>query len=148
MPTDFSLAESYHFGSTHQSHLIAQTELRCATHAMVVVPGLPLHVIQRGNNPQAFFFTDQHYYRFHTDLRAAAQRFDCAIHAYVYMTNHVQLFVTPSARQGISRMGQSVGRRMYTTLTMYITVAAPCGRGVSSRRLLIQTDTCLSVATI
>ena len=76
----------------------------------VVVPGLPLHVIQRGNNRQAIFFTDQDYDRFHTDLRTASERFDCVIHAYVYMTNHVLLLVTPSARQGISRMMQSVGR--------------------------------------
>jgi putative transposase len=77
----------------------------------VVVPGLPLHVIQRGNNRQAIFYTDQDYYRFHADLRAASERFDCAIHAYVYMTNHVHLLVTPSTRQGISRMMQSAGRR-------------------------------------
>jgi putative transposase len=77
----------------------------------VVVPGLPLHVIQRGNNRQAIFFTDQDYDRFHTDLRTASERFDCVIHAYVYMTNHVHLLVTPSARRGISRMMQSVGRR-------------------------------------
>jgi putative transposase len=77
----------------------------------VVVPGLPLHVIQRGNNRQAIFFTDQDYDRFHTDLRTASEQFDCAIHAYVYMTNHVHLLVTPSTRRGISRMTQSVGRR-------------------------------------
>lgn len=77
----------------------------------VVVPGLPLHVIQRGNNRQAIFFRGQDYDRFHTDLRAASERFDCVIHAYVYMTNHVHLLVTPSTRQGISRMMQSVGRR-------------------------------------
>jgi len=77
----------------------------------VVVPGLPLHVIQRGNNRQAIFYTDQDYQRFHTDLRTASERFDCAIHAYVYMTNHVHLLVTPGTRQGVSRMMQSVGRR-------------------------------------
>jgi len=52
----------------------------------VVVPGLPLHVIQRGNNRQAIFFTDQDYYRFHTDLRTASEQFDCVVHAYVYIT--------------------------------------------------------------
>jgi putative transposase len=76
----------------------------------VVVPGLPLHVIQRGNNRQAIFFTDQDYDRFHTDLRTASERFDCVIHAYVYMTSHVHLLVTPSTRRGISRMMQSVRR--------------------------------------
>ena len=77
----------------------------------VVVPGLPLHVIQRGNNRQAIFFSDQDYDRFHTDLHAASERFDCVIHAYVYMTNHVHLLVTPCTVQSISRMMQSIGRR-------------------------------------
>ncbi len=77
----------------------------------VVVPGHPLHVIQRGNNRQAIFFADQDYNRFHNDLRAASLRFDCVIHAYVYMTNHVHLLITPNTRQGISLMMQSVGRR-------------------------------------
>lgn len=77
----------------------------------VVVPGHPLHVIQRGNNRQAIFFADRDCCHFHNDLREASQRFDCVIHAYVYMTNHVHLLVTPSSRQGISRMMQSIGRR-------------------------------------
>jgi len=77
----------------------------------IVVPGLPLHVIQRDNNRQPIFFSGQDYCRFHTDLRVASERFDCVIHAYVYMTNHVRLLVTPSTRQGISRMMQSLGRR-------------------------------------
>ena len=77
----------------------------------VVVPGLPLHVIQRGNNRQAIFFTGQDYTRFHAYLLAASERFDCVIHAYIYMTNPVHLLVTPSGRQGVSRMVQSVGRR-------------------------------------
>ena len=70
----------------------------------VVVPGLPLHVIQRGNNRQAIFFTGQDYTRFHAYLLAASERFDCVIHAYIYMTNPVHLLVTPSDRQGVSRM--------------------------------------------
>ena len=38
-------------------------------------------------------------------------RYQCAIHAYVLMTNHVHLLATPSTPEGPSRMMQSVGRR-------------------------------------
>lgn len=111
----------------------------------VVVPGHRLHVIQRGNNRQAIFFAEQDYHRFHNDLREASQRFDYVIHAYVYMTNHVHLLVTPGSSQGISRMMQSIGRRYVRYIIAFMFVAAPCGRGTSSRLLLIQTNTCLQI---
>jgi hypothetical protein len=49
-----------------------------------VVPGLPLHVFQRGHNRQVIFFTDQDYDRFHADLLTASKRFDCVIHLCLY----------------------------------------------------------------
>ena len=76
-----------------------------------VVPGLPVHVIQRGNNRQAVFFADSNYRLYLDSLRMAVERAGCAVHAYVLMTNHVHLLVTPSAAQGLSRLMQSVGRR-------------------------------------
>lgn len=77
----------------------------------VVVPGLPLHVIQRGNNRQAIYFADHDYQHFYDDLLSASEQFGCSVHAYVYMTNHVHLLVTPESAQGLSRMMQSTGRR-------------------------------------
>ena len=35
----------------------------------------------------------------------------CAVHAYVLMTNHVHLLVTPMSEGAIGRMMQSLGRR-------------------------------------
>ena len=73
--------------------------------------GVPQHVIQRGNNRQACFAADEDY-RFYLDcLRDASQRYRCAIHAYVLMTNHVHLLVTPGETGAISRFMQHVGRR-------------------------------------
>jgi putative transposase len=75
------------------------------------VVGNPQHVIQRGNNRQATFFAEEDY-RFYLDsLRQAARKYDCAIHAYVLMTNHVHLLVTQGQVESISRLMQSVGRR-------------------------------------
>jgi len=73
--------------------------------------GIPQHVIQRGNNRQACFFAEQDY-RFYLDcLAEAAREYECAIHAYVLMTNHVHLLVSPNSPPGIARMMQSLGRR-------------------------------------
>jgi REP-associated tyrosine transposase len=65
-----------------------------------LVPGLPQHVIQCDNNRQAIFFTeaDDRYYL--DTLQQAAARYNCAIHAFVLMTNHVHLLVTPYAETG------------------------------------------------
>ena len=72
---------------------------------------IPLHVVQRGNNRQPTFFADEDY-RFYLDcLGEAAIKYRCALHAYVLMTNHVHLLVTPGIPEGLSRMMQSVGRR-------------------------------------
>lgn len=78
------------------------------------LPEVPAHVIQRGNNRQAVFFSDDDYHAYLGWLEEGAARHRCTIHAYVLMTNHVHLLVTPEARDSISRTIQYVGRRYVT----------------------------------
>ena len=70
-----------------------------------------MHVVQRGNNRAACFFNDVDR-RFYLKClaRAAATR-QCVVHAYVLMTNHVHLLVTPSKEGAASAMMQDIGRR-------------------------------------
>ena len=75
------------------------------------LPGIPQHVVQRGNDRQACFAAEADYLRYQQELREASAKHDCAIHAYVLMTNHVHLLVTPATTGAISRMMQAVGRR-------------------------------------
>lgn len=75
------------------------------------VPGVPQHVIQRGNDRQPCFFADADYLRYRSDLREVAMREGCAVHAYVLMTNHVHLLVTPTTEGAIGPVMQSLGRR-------------------------------------
>jgi REP-associated tyrosine transposase len=75
------------------------------------IPGIPCHVIQRGNNRNACFFTEADY-RFYLDcLQDACINNHVDIHAYVQMTNHVHMLLTPDSQEGISRVMQSLGRR-------------------------------------
>ncbi|QRN52048.1 transposase [Dyella caseinilytica] len=78
------------------------------------IPGLPQHVIQRGNNRQPCFLRDQDYRCYLQLLREACEQQQCLIHAYVLMTNHVHLLVTPSATGSLSLCMQSLGRRYVT----------------------------------
>jgi putative transposase len=74
------------------------------------VARVPQHVVQRGNDRQPCFFTEADYFRYLVDLRDAALRYEVAVHAYVLMTNHVHLLVTPTAVGGVSRLMQFLGR--------------------------------------
>ena len=73
--------------------------------------GIPQHVIQRGNNREPCFYAEEDYRRYLNDLHESAIKYNCCIHAYVLMTNHVHLLVTPMESQGVSRMMQALGRR-------------------------------------
>jgi len=74
-------------------------------------PGVPQHVIQRGNNRCACFAVEADYHVFRDCLSAACEKHGCRIHAYVFMTNHVHLLATPSTETAIAQVMQSVGRR-------------------------------------
>ena len=73
--------------------------------------GLAQHVTQGGNEKQPCFFREVDYVRYLKDLREAAIKCECRVHAYVLMTNHVHLLVTPTAAGALSRMIQATGRR-------------------------------------
>ncbi len=73
--------------------------------------GMPCHVIQRGNNREACFFTEQDYLFYLDCLDDACHRYKVALHAYVLMTNHVHFLMTPSDIEGVSRVMQSLGRK-------------------------------------
>ena len=75
-----------------------------------ILPGHPHHVIQRGNNKAVIFCSDEDYRFYLEKLVELSARFGCGIHAYVLMTNHVHLLVTPASEDSISKMMQSLGR--------------------------------------
>ena len=77
----------------------------------LTLPGYPHHVIQRGNNRQAIFARLADYQRLLDLLDDNARQFDVAIHAYVLMSNHFHLLVTPQSSDGLPQMMQAVGRR-------------------------------------
>lgn len=76
-----------------------------------VVPEVPLHITQRGNNRLRCFFEEDDYHVYLNLLRAASLRAECRIHAYVLMSNHVHLLVSPNDEQGPSMLMKSLGQR-------------------------------------
>ncbi|MBU0464220.1 MAG: transposase [Proteobacteria bacterium] len=77
----------------------------------IIMPGVPIHIIQRGNNRQACFFADEDY-QFYLDwVKEYSIATDCAIHAYVLMTNHVHLLLTPAEQCSAGDLMKRLGQR-------------------------------------
>ena len=47
----------------------------------IVMPGQPMHVIQRGNNRQPVFFADEDYRVYLDALKDASDKYNCDVHA-------------------------------------------------------------------
>jgi putative transposase len=77
----------------------------------VTLPGVPLHIIQRGNNREACFYADQDYHAYLAWLDEYARKSLCAVHAYVLMTNHVHLLITPRTADGAGTLMKRLGQR-------------------------------------
>ena len=76
----------------------------------ISLPGIPQHVVQRGNNRLPCFLDDGDRLRYLHLLRDALHHCDCRLHAYVLMDNHVHLLLTPATADSIARLMQRLGR--------------------------------------
>ena len=75
-----------------------------------IIPGEPQHVIVRGNNRTEIFCAEADYRFYLEKLQFACKKHGCEVHAYVLMTNHVHMLMTPHAEQSLSKTLQMVGR--------------------------------------
>jgi putative transposase len=72
--------------------------------------GVPQHVIQRGNNRQICFGSEEDFKAYLHWLKQYSKKYGVSVHAWVLMTNHVHLLCTPWSVDGLSKMMQSLGR--------------------------------------
>ena len=79
--------------------------------ARLSIPGIPWHIIQRGNNRSVCFYAEDDYQFYLHYLEELAIKFGCAIHAYVLMTNHVHLLLTPERPDSASLLMKHLGQR-------------------------------------
>lgn len=79
--------------------------------ARLRLAGLPLHIIQRGNNRTPCFYTLRDHALYLDHLEELSWKYGCAIHAYVLMTNHVHLLLTPAGEDGPSLLMKHLGQR-------------------------------------
>lgn len=82
-----------------------------ARQTRLFLDGCAQHVIQRGINHMDIFREEQDYRYFQEWMRSAATEYSVMVHSYIFMRNHIHLLVTPSTKDALSKMMQSVGRR-------------------------------------
>jgi putative transposase len=77
----------------------------------LALPGIPWHIIQRGNNRSACFYDDSDCLFYLDTLAEQAEKYHCRIHAYVLMTNHVHLLLTPKEEDSAALLMKHLGQR-------------------------------------
>jgi putative transposase len=77
----------------------------------LVLPNIPQHLIQRGNNRTACFYANEDDVNYLDWLEEYAHRTECQIHAYGLMTHHVHLLVSTPKAEAIGRMIKALGQR-------------------------------------
>ena len=68
------------------------------------IDGVPLHIVQRGHNREPCFFSDDDCHAYLLWLDEALAECRCTLHAYVLMTNHVHLLLTPAEARLVPRL--------------------------------------------
>ena len=72
--------------------------------ARIVIPGVPHHVTQRGNNKQDVFFTPEDRRVYLSMLRNFASRLQLKVMGYCLMSNHVHLVAIPPDEKALARV--------------------------------------------
>jgi putative transposase len=77
----------------------------------ILLDAVPLHIVQRGHNREPCFFAEEDFHTYLHWLGEALREHDVALHAFVLMTNHVHLLLTPKRAERVPRLVISLGRR-------------------------------------
>ncbi len=77
----------------------------------IVIPNQPLHIMHRGNNRQDIFKTKEDMHRIKADIKESLLKSKCKLHAYVIMSNHLHLLLTPNDKDQLAIFMQSMANR-------------------------------------
>ena len=111
-------------------------------HARIVAAGYPMHAILRGIDRGAIFFADTDNRNFLEALAEQAVAESVQVHAYVLMTNHVHLLMTPATDRGPSLLMKGLGQRYVQHVNRTYTRTGTLFEG-RFRSSLIEADTYL-----
>jgi len=79
--------------------------------ARVVVPGIPHHIIQRGNRRMETFFSDADYREYMYLMAEWCNRCKVEVWSYCLMPNHIHIIAIPETEDGLRRAIGEAHRR-------------------------------------
>jgi putative transposase len=85
--------------------------MRMPRRARIQVPGLPLHIVQRGHNRHGCFLESSDAQLYLALLDKYRRKYPCRVHAFVLMTNHVHLLMTPDEPRNASELMRHLNLR-------------------------------------
>jgi putative transposase len=94
--------------------VFAWLEFLMPRRSRLVLPGVPLHLIQRGNNRQICFVAAEDFAVYLHWLHQYADETGCRLHAYALMTNHVHLLISADRAQAPGALMKALGQRYGT----------------------------------
>jgi len=77
----------------------------------LIVEDIPYHVIQRGNNRNPIFYSDQDYLFFLKVLKEAKLKHPCLVYSYCLMPNHFHLLVEPKEKENLCLLMKLIGAK-------------------------------------
>jgi putative transposase len=77
----------------------------------MVVPGLPVHVVQRGVNRCDIFANDKDRNIYLQFLIEASDKHACPVHCYVLMGNHIHMLMTPAENDSLQATMHALNTR-------------------------------------
>jgi putative transposase len=80
-----------------------------------VAPGIPHHVIQRGNRCQKTFFNEEDYQAYLELMSEWCSRYGVESWGYCLMPNHVHLTLVPETKDGLN-LAVGEAHRRYTRM--------------------------------
>lgn len=79
--------------------------------ARIRLSNVPFHVLQRGHNRSACFSGENEFELYLGLLGEFCAQTECRLHAYVLMTNHVHLLLTPEHEQSVTELMSRINQR-------------------------------------
>ncbi len=110
--------------------------------ARVSLPEIPMHIVQRGHNREASFFSDEDRLYYLEQLQRLLPECGCALHAYVLMTNHVHLLLTPETEVSAGLLMKYLSQRYVQYINRSYRRSGTIWEG-RFRSSLVQTETYL-----
>ncbi|PHV18954.1 hypothetical protein CSQ90_04450 [Janthinobacterium sp. BJB303] len=96
------------------------------------MPGMPLHVVQRGADRQICFFEPADFLWYLQQLQRHSHAQSCLLHAYVLMTNHVHLLLSAGSVLAVSRMMKALGQEYAHYINWRHHRSGPHGTGATN----------------